>query len=435
MRIFITLCLFSCLSLLNSVQAILTIEITGGREEGGQPIAIVPFAGTAQSPQDIAAIVSSNLSRSGRFAPMPVHNLPEQPSRMEQVHFSTWQMVAIPHLVIGRITGGSVGGYQVAFELFDAYQSNRLLGLSYNATSATLRQVAHQISDEIYKALTGERGVFNTKIVYVTVQRRYNGESFYQLHIADADGANPQTMLKSSEPIFSPTWSPDGTRIAYVTYDISMSRGHQNKQMAIYIQDIRTGKRTRVISGPGINAAPAWSPDSARLALTLSRDGNPEIYVIHLNTRALTRLTHDAAIDTEPDWSPDGRFLVFTSDRSGQPQIYRMSAQGGNAQRLTFRGSYNARPRFSPDGSKLAILHNGGNGYRIGVLYLENGQLNVLTKTSLNESPTFAPNGSLILYGNGSELAAVSIDGGVHQRLSVKAGQEVREPAWSPFNN
>jgi len=434
MRILFLVLFYLCF--LQNSYAVLTIEITGGRDLEGIPIAIVPFGGQQQSPQAIAQIVTNDLHRSGRFAPLPGSLLPEQPTQMNQVNFTSWQASNVPHLVIGRIKGGAVNGFSVEFELLDVYQQSRLLGLSYQATTQTLRQVAHQISDEIYRALMGERGVFSTQIVYVTVQNRRGQNDSYELHIADADGANPRTMLRSTEPIFSPTWSPNGQSIAYVTYDNSISaRGYRQKQMAIYVQDIRSGRRTQVITGPGINAAPAWSPDNSRLAITLSRDGNPEIYILNLANRALTRLTHNNAIDTEPEWSPDGQHLVFTSDRSGQPQIYRVSARGGQAQRLTFRGSYNARPRYSPDGRKLALLHNGGRGYQIAVFYLDTGQINVLTHTSLDESPSFAPNGSMIIYGTGDQLAAVSLDGRVRQRLAVEMGQEVREPAWSPFND
>jgi len=430
MRTFI-LCLFSYLTLLSHAHAILNIDIVGGKEEGGHPIAIIPFAvqsGTLTPSQDLARIISNDLYRSGRFSPMPRHIFPGHPSQSNQIHFKRWKTAAMPHLVIGRITGGVVGGYTVEFELFDVFGKKRMIGLRYTATPQTLRQVAHQISDEIYHALTGEPGVFNTLIVYVTLQRQGKGTQ-YHLYVADADGANSRLMLRSSEPILSPSWSPDRRHIAYVTY----ARIKRDKRMAIYIQEIRTGKRTLVSAERGLNAAPAWSPDGKRLALTLSKDGNPEIYIMTLRNRSLNRLTHHHAIDTEPEWAPDGKSIVFTSDRSGQPHIYRMPVKGGKARRLTFKGIYNARPRLSPDGHKLALLHNSGYGYRIAVLDLENGHLKVLTQTTLDESPSFAPNGSMIIYATGSELAAVSIDGRVRQRLSVDLSEEVREPAWSPF--
>ncbi len=429
----IILCLLSYVVLLSHAHAVLTIEIIGGTEEGGQPIAIVPFSlqtSMSTPPQDIAQIVSDDLHRSGRFAIMPVHSLPEQPSDTNQINSSLWQAVGMPHLVIGRIASQVKNSYTIEFELFDVLKGQAMLGFRYTANKQSLREVAHQISDEIYQALTGERGVFSTRIVYVTLQGQGKKKQ-YHLYVADADGANPRLMLKTGEPIFSPSWSPDGRRIAYVTYDTNK----RTKQMAVYIQEISTGKRTRISSKRGLNTAPAWSPDGKRLALTLSKDGNSEIYIINLQTRALTRITRNPAIDTEPEWSPDGKSLVFTSDRGGHPQIYRISVNGGKAQRITFKGIYNARPRFSPDGRQLALLHNGGNGYQIAVLNLENKQLTKLTQTRLDESPSFAPNGSMILYTTGPSLSAVSIDGRVRQRLAEDVGGEVREPAWSPYFN
>lgn len=429
----IVIFLFSYIILLNLVYAGLSVELTVGTEEGGgaPSIAIVPFGVSANTPppQDIASIISSDLHRSGRFSPMSTSSLPEHPTYAHQVTFSNWQAMDIPYLVIGRISGGSLSGYTVEFELFDVYKGTRLIGFQYPATVQTLRQVAHQISDKIYNALLGVRGVFGTRIVYVTLQGR-GKQKEYQLQVADADGANPRLMLRSTEPIFSPTWSPDGRRIAYVTYE---NRG-SDKKMAIYVQEVQTGRRMRISDKRGLNAAPAWSPDGTRLAVTLSHEGNPEIYVFNLHTGTLTRLTNSPAIDTEPEWAPDGQSLVFTSDRTGnQPQIYRMAADGSQVQRLTFKGNYNARARFSPDGNRLALLHSGGQGYRIASLDLGSGNLKILSQTSLDESPSFAPNGDMIIYATGSELAAVSSDGSVRQRLVVNLGEEVREPAWSPF--
>jgi len=425
----IILCLLSYLTLLSHTHAILNIEIIGGTEKGGQPLAIVPFQTRIPTPpQDIAQIVSDDLHRSGRFAIMPVHDLPEQPYESNQINYSVWQAVGMPHLVIGRIANQAGGGYTIEFELIDVVKRQAITGFRYTAKQQALREAAHQISDEIYQTLTGERGVFSTRIAYVTLQRQGKNKQSH-LYVADADGANPRLMLKTGQPILSPSWSPDGQRIAYVTYDINQ----KSKQMTVYIQQISTGERTRISAKPGLNTAPAWSPDGKRLALTLSKDGNPEIYIMNLQTRALTRLTRNPAIDTEPEWSPDGKSLVFTSDRGGQPQIYRISTNGGKARRLTFQGKYNARPRFSPDGRKLALLHNGGNGYQIAVLNIENKQLKTLTQTRLDESPSFAPNGSMILYTTGPSLSAVSIDGRVRQRLAEDVGGEVREPAWSPY--
>jgi TolB protein len=418
--IFLLLITFS-----TSVSATLNIDIVGGHT-GGQPIAIVPFANQtgSQLPQNVAKIIAANLYRTGRFAPMQVNQLPAQPSQISQIKFPVWQQIGMPHVVIGSISGNHTTGFTVSFQLVDIFANKSLIGYSYQANSQTLRRVAHKISDVIYQTLTGEKGIFSTRVIYVTVQGRGKNKQ-YQLNVADADGQNPRIMLKSSEPIFSPTWSPDASRVAYVSME--------NKHTAVYIQDIRSGKRQLLSNYEGLNSAPAWSPDGSRIALSLSKDGDPEIYVINLSNRSLLRLTKNPGIDTEPEWSPDGKSLVFTSDRSGTPQIYHISAYGGRAQRVTYIGRYNARPRFSPDGQKLALLHNNGKGYRIALLHLPSGQVSVLTRTTLDESPSFAPNGSMILYATGSELAAVSVDGNVQQRLAVAKGREVREPAWSPL--
>ncbi|MDM8566586.1 Tol-Pal system beta propeller repeat protein TolB [Candidatus Halobeggiatoa sp. HSG11] len=422
MRTFI---LLNLLLLSTPSYAILTIDITGGTEKGGQPIAITPFftQEDLSLSQNIAEIISDNLYRSGQFEIMPLNLLPETPTHVDKVNFKNWQNSGIPYLVIGRI-GKNFNDYTVEFELVDIALNTKIMGFRYRATQKTLRQVAHKISDKIYESLTGERSIFNTRIVYVTSKNKQ-----HKLYIADADGNNPQLMLKSKEPILSPSWSPDGKHIAYVTY----SKVEKSKRMSIYIQEIQTGYRTRIAAYKGINAAPAWSPDGRSLALTLSKDGNPEIYLLSLHNKNLTRLTHNHVIDTEPEWHPSGKYLVFTSDRSGNPQIYRMSPIGNGIRRLTFSGNYNARPRFSPDGKKLALLHSRGKGYRIAVLNLATGKLNVLTKTTLDESPSFAPNGNMIIYATTSALVATSIDGRVQQRIAVDMGKGIREPAWSPF--
>jgi len=418
--------LFFCLlaSILTPVYAVLNIEITGDTQ-GGQPIAIVPFQQVGgMAPRDnIAEIISNDLYRSGYFT--PIKTFPELPGDIPQVNFPIWQATSVPHLVIGRIETSGAGSYTITFHLLDVFNGSQILGFKYSATPNTIRKVAHQISDKIYEALTGQMGAFNTNIAYVSMKRVNRKQSNYHLYIADVDGANPRELLNSREPIFSPTWSPNGQQLAYVSM--------QGKKFSVYIQDVYSGARRQVSSHPGLNSAPAWSPDGSRLALTLSKDGNPEIYTLQVQGGGLTRLTHNPAIDTEPEWSPDGQSIVFTSDRSGGPQLYRMSVNGGNAQRLTFDGNYNASAKFSPDGSQLALLHGGGGGYQIAVLNTSNGQLNILTRTTLDESPCFAPNGSMVIYGSGAHLAVVSVDGRVKQRLVEGGGQEVREAAWSPL--
>ncbi|MDH3560675.1 MAG: Tol-Pal system beta propeller repeat protein TolB [Gammaproteobacteria bacterium] len=412
----------------SAAQAALTIEITQGME-GAMPIAVVPFGWTgsaAAAPENIAAIISSDLSRSGRFEPLPDRDLVAHPTNAEQVQFHNWRMLNVDNLVIGQVTETGAGGYNIQFQLFDVYRGKQLIGQSFPTSHADLRRAAHHISDLIYKELTGEPGAFNTRIAYVTTADR-GAQKSYTLLVADSDGYNPQTILHSSQPLMSPAWSSDGKRVAYVSFE--------NKTAEIYIQDVASSTRRKLASFKGINGAPAWSPDGRRLALTLSRDGNPEIYTMDLASLALKRLTSNAAIDTEPAWSPDSRSLVFTSDRGGSPQLYRIAASGGQAQRLTFEGKYNAGADFSPDGRKLAMVHAEGGAYRIAVLDLDTSLLRVLTDGQQDESPSFSPNGSMIIYatgtGNREVLAAVSVDGRFRQRLSLQAGN-VREPAWSP---
>jgi TolB protein len=322
-------------------QAALTIEITQGME-GAMPIAIIPFGwtgSTAAAPENIAAIISSDLSRSGRFAPLPDRDLVAHPTTAEQVQFHNWRMLNVDNLVVGQVTETGAGGYTIQFQLFDVFRGKQLIGYSFPVSHADLRRVAHHISDLIYKELTGEPGAFNTRIAYVTTANT-GAQKSYTLLVADSDGYNAQTMLRSKQPLMSPAWSADGKQIAYVSFE--------NETAEIYTQDVASSARRKLAAFKGINGAPAWSPDGRRLALTLSRDGNPEIYSMDLASRALQRLTTNAAIDTEPVWSPDGRSIVFTSDRGGVPQLYRIAASGGQAERLTFEGKYNAGADFSP---------------------------------------------------------------------------------------
>lgn len=412
-----------------TTHAALTIEITRGME-GALPIAIVPFgwSGGAAAPENLSAIIAADLSRSGRFAPLPDNELVAQPTDAGQVKFQNWRILNVDNLVIGKLGPNGTGSYTVEFYLFDVFRGTQLLGQSFTVPARELRRIAHHISDLVYEKLTGERGAFNTRIAYVTTSGRGDSKS-YTLLVADADGYNPQTILTSDEPVMSPAWSPDGQRIAYVSFE--------KKTAEVYIQEVATGKRRKLVSYEGINGAPAWSPDGRRLALTLSRDGNPEIYTMDLQGSGLRRITSSAGIDTSPVWTTDGRHILFTSDRGGSPQIYRVSSQGGRAERLTFEGNYNADADLSPDGRKLAMVHGSGGRYRIAVLDLETGVLNVLTDGRLEESPSFSPNGSMIIYataeGSREVLSAVSVDGRFRQRLSLQAGN-VREPVWSPYN-
>lgn len=396
------------------------------------PVAIVPFGWSQASsvaPVDIAGIIDDDLTRSARFSTMEEKDLPQQPVTFNDVNFKDWRLLGMENLVIGQLLQTASGGYEVEFRLLDVYKGKQIAGFRIPATGQQLRQTAHEISDIIYEKLIGIRGAFATRIVYITVVKNQDGSKKYTLQIADADGYNPQILLESSEPILSPAWSPDGKRLAYVSFE--------SKTSVVYIQDIQTGARQKVASNPGINSAPAWSPDGSRLALTLSKDGNPEIYILHIASKLLQRITDNPAIDTEPTWSKDGKTLAFTSDRGGSPQIYTTSTDGrGQVKRISFSGSYNAGPVYSPDGKQIAVVHGDGNAYRIGLLDPDTGQVNILSESRMDESPSFAPNGHMIIYtttgARGTALAAISVDGSVHQRLALQQG-EVREPAWGPF--
>ncbi len=407
----------------------LIIEIPEG-VEGALPIAVVPFGLQGAGPsQDVAAIVRGDLERSGRFKPMPVTDMLARPASASEVEFRDWKALDMDYLVVGQITPSGQGSYTIRFWLFDVLKREQLASYSVPTTERDLRAAAHHIADIIYEKLMGQRGAFSTRVAYITSATATGGKQQVRLQVADADGYNPQTIVTSKEPLMSPAWSPDGQRLAYVSFE----RGRPS----VYVQEVFTGKRQKVASYKGINGAPAWSPDGRKLALTLSKDGNPNIYVLDLGRRSLTMLTRHYAIDTEPAWSPDGRYIVFTSDRGGKPQIYRVPAIGGKVERVTFEGDYNARASYSPDGKYLTMVTRQNGQFQIGVLDLENSALRVLSGGRLDESPSFAPNGSMIIYatkirGKG-ELAAVSIDGSVRQRLALQAG-DVREPVWSPFN-
>ncbi|MEQ8288374.1 MAG: Tol-Pal system beta propeller repeat protein TolB [Gammaproteobacteria bacterium] len=398
--------------------------------ENALPIAIVPFGWSQASsvaPLDLSAIISQDLSRSGRFDVMPEQDLPQRPTSYDSINFGDWRKLGMENILIGNMALTAGGDYDISFRLVDVYRQQQIAGFRIPARPNMLRRVAHQISDIIFEKLTGIPGAFDTRVAYVTVRKQANGK-LYSLQIADADGANAQILLESSEPLLSPAWSPDGRRIAYVSFE--------GKNSAIYVQDVVSGRRDKLAGFPGINSAPAFSPDGQNLAMTLSKDGNTEIYIMNLASRQLRRMTRNPAIDTEPTWSPDGKKLAFTSDRGGAPQIYEIGINGGEPQRLTFQGSYNARADYSPDGRQIALVHGNSGSYRIGLLNIATGYIDILTTARLDESPSFAPNGGMIIYAtqgsDGGRLAAVSTDGTIQQRLGDEA-VEVREPAWGPF--
>lgn len=408
-------------------QANLTIEITRGNESA-TPIAVVPFAGDEALPDDVARVVHDDLERSGYFDPLPRRQMMDQPSSADEVRYANWKALDVRYLVVGSASREG-NGYRLRFELMDVSGEKRMLGEVVTAGSGELRGAGHHISDQIFEAITGIRGAFSTRIAYVTSQGVGDNMQF-ALHVADADGHNSREVLGSPEPILSPAWSPDGRKLAYVSFE--------TERPAIYVQELGSGKRARISSFEGINGAPAWSPDGRRLAMSLSKDGQPEIYVMDLGSRNLQRITNDAAIDTEPSWAPDGRSLVFTSDRSGGPQLYRHDLASGEQKRLTFTGGYNARGRLSPDGEALFLIHGSNKGYQVARQDLDSGRLVTLSQSGADESPSVAPNGTMVIFatqqGNSGVLGAVTADGRASFRLPSAQG-DVREPAWSPFTN
>ncbi len=409
-----------------SAQQGLEIDIVGGNASA-IPIAVIPMQGPATLQADVAKVVAADLNRSGSFRSLPDQDIVERPSSGGEINYPTWAALNQDYILVGRVLDAGNGGYRVEYELFDVAKKERLLGYALTARGTALRDVAHQIADAVYEKITGIRGAFFTRIAYVTATGTGKA-SRYALMVADSDGYNPQTVVRSSEPLLSPAWSPDGGKLAYVSYEGGNS--------SVYVQTIASGARELLAKFRGINGAPSFSPDGRKLALTLSKSGNPEIYVMDLGSRALTQVTNHFAIDTSAVWSGDGSSLYFTSDRGGKPQIYQVAATGGGATRVTFQGSYNADPTVSADGKKLAVTQGGGN-YRIAMMDRgAGGGWSNLSPGSLDESPSFAPNGMMILYaareGHRDVLYAVSSDARVRQRL-VLADGDVREPAWGPF--
>lgn len=408
-------------------RATLEIEITSG-VNSAVPIAVVPFRfdGQGEAPVNVAEVIGADLGRSGRFTSLAPKDMLEKPTEAGGINFNNWQVLKINDLVIGRVKQVG-GGYSVEYQVFNVYTHQQIMGYSVATSAARLRFTAHFISDSIYQKLTGQRGAFTTRIAYV----EHTGQH-YALIVADADGYNAQPVMESnSEPIMSPSWSPDGRKLAYVSFE--------TKFPAIYLQDLSTGKREMISRHEGINGAPVFSPDGKSLALTLSTTpGNPDVYVMDIASKQLLRITTSDAMDTEPDWSPDGQSLYFSSDRGGNLQIYKVSAKGGDAQRVTFDGNYNGDPQVSPDGRTLAMVHRDNGNLYIAVMDLASGTLTTLTNGGLDKSPSFAPNGSMIIYAatyrDQGVLEEVSVDGQVHERLSERQnGVDVQAPVWGPF--
>jgi TolB protein len=403
-----------------TVQA-LEITITQG-SEAALPIAIAPFPGSG--------IVANDLRLSGEFSPMAEGKMLSRPTHVGEVNYTDWRLLEVPTLLVGRMVDGAKGR-RLEVQLINVYRQQLLAHYRFpvaDSSAKRMRKIAHTISDLVYQKLTGVAGVFRTHVAYVSVKHHNKHKRTYTLEVADFDGRNAQVLLTSSAPLLSPSWSPDGRKLAYVSFE--------NRRSEVWVQEVYSGKRTKLASFKGSNSAPAWSPDGGTLALSLSRDGDSEIYLLDLARQTMQRLTHNRGADTEPAWSADGSKIAFLSDRSGRPQLYQVGVGGGRAERLTFKGRYNTSPDWSADGRQITFLQGDEGRYRIALLDLESGVVRLLSNNRQDESPSFAPNGRLIVYAtqqdNRGVLEIASVDGGTVQRLSLP-GKDVREPAWSPF--
>ena len=403
-------------------RAQLSIEIVGGAGTT-IPIAVVPFGAEATWPLGISGIVGADLARSGLFRLVNADGVVPRPVRAEDVQPAVWRARNADAVVVGSMLPLPDGRVDVRFALVDVVKQSTLVAMSFTVTPQQFRVTAHRIADVVYEKLTGDRGVFSTRIAYITKQGPR-----YQLLVADADGFGPQSIVSSNEPLLSPRWSPDGTRLAYVSFE--------NKKPVVYVQSLETGQRRAVANFRGSNSSPAWSPDGRKLAVTLTKDGGSQVYLMNPDGSDVARVLTSPGIDTEAMFTPDGQSLVFTSDRGGTPQIYRASLLGGQVERLTFDGSYNVSPRPLPDGKGIVFVRRDGGRFQIATLDYATRQVQVLTSGPNDESPSVAPNGKLVIYasegGARGILAAVSIDGRVKQRL-VAPATDVREPAWGPF--
>jgi len=422
--------IFSVISLLLSIcfinvaNAALEIEISGG---GAQqiPVAILPFAETTgvSTKEMIHQIVAADLKSSGLFRVLDTRGMANLPTTPPQIKYPEWAALQAQAMTVGSVESVSGGNLNVSFYLMDVLKQTQLVGMNYQIKPTQLRATAHKIADAIYEKLTGQPGAFGSRIAYIN-----KVGSRYTLQVADADGYNPQNVVSSNEPLISPSWSPDGTRMAYVSFE--------KKKPIVYVQSLRTGERQVLANYKGNNSAPAWSPDGSKLAIVLTYGANSQIYTINADGSGLKKITSSRSIDTEPAFSPDGQYIYFSSDRGGNPQIYKVSVTGGTPTRVTFDGAYNLSPHFSPDGRYLTYIRRDAGKFRVAVQDLTNGQVQLLSEGSQDESPSFSPNGRVILYatkvrGRGT-LASVSIDGRVRQRLSESNG-DVREPSWAPL--
>lgn len=413
--------------------AILSMELTQGTQSA-IPVAIVPFA-NPDAPLQISDVITHDLEMSGRFKVYGRKELTEFPTSASEVKQHYFKKLGTEYIALGTVSSQGNGMYRVKLQLLDLLKSKEeqsvILDKTLTVPVTTLRSAAHHLSDLIYQQLTGKKGVFSTKLAYVLVQRNARNAR-YILEVSDHDGYDPRPLLISYEPIMSPAWSPDGRKLAYVSFE--------DKRAGIYIQDVQSGKRHLLSAFPGINGAPAWSPDGRKLAVVLSKSGSPNIYVMDIASKSLTPVTKDFYINTEPTWSKDGKRLLFTSNRSGGPQIYAARLADGHIERISFDGGYNARPSFAFDGKHVAIIHKVSGIYKIALLNLDSGTTHVLTTAHHGDSasPSVAPNGSMVLYDTfykgRNVLAMVSADGRVHLVLPARNG-EAQDPAWSPYLN
>jgi TolB protein len=404
-----------------AAHAVMTIEVFGGAASR-IPVSMVPFAGNPEQSRLLSEVVGGDLTRSGQIKMVDAASVTPPPSEVEQVVYPSFRALGADAVVIGRILPLPNGQLEVRFRLLDVVKQTQLAGFSYTVAPSQLRSTGHRIADVVYEKLTGVPGAFSKRIAYVLKQGKR-----YQLQVADSDGQGAQTVVSSNEPIISPGWSRDDSQLAYVSFE--------KKKPVVYAQSLANGARRVLANFKGSNSAPAWAPNGNQLAVVLTRDDGSQIYTINANGSGVKRLTHGGNIDTEPSWSPDGTSLLFTSDRGGSPQVYRMNASGGDIKRMTFEGNYNVSPTWSPDGKRFAFIHREGGRYQVAMQDSSGGQMQILTDSAQDESPSFAPNGMLIVYAtviNGrGVLATVSVDGKTRTRLSDRAG-DMREPAWEP---
>jgi len=431
-NIFTRIALLWLAMLVGSANAADPLLITQGTDRA-TPIAVVPFGwqGGNVLPEDMADIIGNDLRNSGVFEPIPRQNMISLPTQATEVIYRDWQALGAQYVLVGNIVPNA-GRLQIQFALFNVTTQQQVMTGSVGGGVDQLRDMAHHIADQSFEKLTGVKGAFSTRMLYVTAERFAVNNTRYTLQRSDYDGARAVTLLQSREPILSPSFAPDGRRIAYVSFE--------QKRPRIFVQHIDTGRREQITNFEGLNGAPAWSPDGNRLAFVLSRDGNPEIYVMDMGTRQLRRVTNQPSIDTEPFWGKDGQTLYFTSDRSGKPQIYKTNINGGSAERVTFIGNYNANPKLSADEKTLVMIHrqDGYTVFKVAAQDLQRGNLRILSDTSLDESPTVAPNGTMVIYATRQQgrgvLVLASTNGRVRLPLPTAQG-EVREPSWSPYLN